>query len=69
MAGRALTDDGWHALMARAEGPGFYAVITTGIVCRTGCAARTPLRRNVLSFDALEDALSEGFRRCKRCKP
>ena len=68
MAGRALTDAEWDLWTARAPVPWFLAVVTTGVVCRCGCPAR-PLRRNVLGYDRLEDALADGLRPCKRCKP
>ena len=42
--GRQLSDVEWARLLARQPGAGFYAVITTGIVCCHGCPARTPLR-------------------------
>jgi AraC family transcriptional regulator of adaptative response/methylated-DNA-[protein]-cysteine methyltransferase len=45
------------------------AVKTTGVYCRAGCAARTPLRRNVEFFDTVEEARAAGFRACKRCRP
>jgi AraC family transcriptional regulator, regulatory protein of adaptative response / methylated-DNA-[protein]-cysteine methyltransferase len=66
-AGRVLDDNEWAAMVARAPGPGVYGVVTTGIVCRPGCPARTPLRGNVRWFDGLDQALGVGFRRCKRC--
>ncbi len=69
MAGRALSDAEWHRLVAREAGDGLYAVRTTGVACRCGCPARTPLRRNVLAFDALAEAVAAGFRPCKRCRP
>ena len=46
-----------------------YAVRTTGVVCRVGCASRTPRPENVVWFDHLDDALAAGFRPCKRCRP
>lgn len=45
------------------------AVTTTGVYCRPGCPARTPLRRNVRFFDDTLAALRAGFRACKRCHP
>ena len=69
MAGRTLSEQEWAGLLARAPGPGVYAVKTTAVVCRTGCPARTPLRHNVVMFDDLETALMAGYRPCKRCKP
>ncbi|WP_309663294.1 Ada metal-binding domain-containing protein [Tabrizicola sp.] len=68
MAGRALSDAEWAQLLAREPGAGVFAVVTTGIVCRSGCPAR-PLRRNVRFYFDLQLALAEGFRTCKRCKP
>ena len=47
----------------------FYAVRTTGIVCRVGCASRTPRPENIAWFDDLDAARAEGFRPCKRCRP
>jgi AraC family transcriptional regulator, regulatory protein of adaptative response / methylated-DNA-[protein]-cysteine methyltransferase len=67
--GRALSDSDWAGLVMRAETKGFYAVITTGIVCRHGCSARTPLRKNVRLFDSVDAAIFAGFRACLRCRP
>jgi methylphosphotriester-DNA--protein-cysteine methyltransferase len=70
MAGRALTDREWQDLQLRTPGlEGFYAVVTTKIVCRPGCPARTPLRGNVQLFETVAAAGAAGFRPCKRCKP
>lgn len=46
-----------------------YAVITTGVYCRPSCAARPPLRRNVVYFTTAAQAEAAGYRPCKRCKP
>lgn len=46
-----------------------YAVRTTGIVCRVGCASRRPRPENVEFFDDVEDAVRAGFRPCRRCRP
>ena len=46
-----------------------YAVLTTGIVCRVGCASRAPRPENVVWFDDLDRALAGGFRPCRRCRP
>lgn len=45
-----------------------YAVKTTGIVCIPSCKAKTPLKKNVLFFDNINEATSEGFRPCKLCQ-
>jgi len=46
-----------------------YAVRTTVIYCRPGCASRLPLRENTLFFDSPAEARAAGFRPCKRCHP
>jgi methylphosphotriester-DNA--protein-cysteine methyltransferase len=46
-----------------------YAVRTTGIVCRVGCASRAPRPENVEFFQDLGDALAAGYRPCRRCRP
>lgn len=67
--GRQLSDVEWARLLARQPVAGFYAVITTGIVCCHGCPARTPLRKNVRLFDNYASAIYAGYRPCKRCQP
>lgn len=42
---------------------------STGIFCRPSCKSRIPNRNNVRIFHHAEQALSENFRPCKRCKP
>ena len=44
-------------------------VKTTGIFCRPSCPARKPKARNVEFFASTGDALSAGYRPCKRCRP
>ncbi len=46
-----------------------YAVRTTGIVCRVGCASRAPRPENIVWFDDLDSAMASGFRPCRRCRP
>ena len=50
------------------NGQFFVAVKTTGIVCLPSCPAK-PMPKNVEFYDGLDDALSAGYRSCKRCKP
>jgi len=45
------------------------AVKTTGIFCRPSCRARTPKIENVIFYDTVQEALQNGFRPCKVCKP
>lgn len=66
------TDRQWQALAGRdaaGAGPIIYAVRSTGVYCRPGCPARTPLRRNVEVFDSRADAEGAGYRPCRRCRP
>jgi AraC family transcriptional regulator of adaptative response / methylphosphotriester-DNA alkyltransferase methyltransferase len=51
------------------DGKFFYGVITTKIFCRPSCKSRTPLRKNTVFFENIQEALDNGFRPCKRCRP
>ena len=51
------------------DGAFVYAVTTTGVYCRPGCASRTPRRENVRFFETSASAGDAGFRACKRCRP
>lgn len=65
-------DQRWQAVVARdpaADGHFFYAVSSTGVYCRPGCAARLPKRENVSFHASCAAAERAGFRACKRCKP
>jgi methylphosphotriester-DNA--protein-cysteine methyltransferase len=53
----------------RFDGLAFVCVKTTGIFCRLGCPARTPLRQNVEFRETAEACVAAGFRACKRCRP
>jgi AraC family transcriptional regulator, regulatory protein of adaptative response / methylated-DNA-[protein]-cysteine methyltransferase len=60
----------WQQILARdSSAPFFYAVTTTGVVCRPGCASRRPLRANIRFFSTVEQAIAAGFRLCRRCRP
>jgi AraC family transcriptional regulator, regulatory protein of adaptative response / methylated-DNA-[protein]-cysteine methyltransferase len=62
----------WRAVENRdagADGSFFYAVRTTGVYCRPGCASRLPLRANTVFFETAAAAEADGFRPCKRCRP
>lgn len=72
--GRSLPHPGemYAAVTARDtsyDGVFVLGVKSTGIFCRPGCPARTPLRRNVTFFATPTEALSQGFRPCLRCRP
>jgi AraC family transcriptional regulator of adaptative response / methylphosphotriester-DNA alkyltransferase methyltransferase len=51
------------------DGVYYTAVLTTHIVCRPSCRARTPKASNVVFYESLEEATNAGFRPCKRCRP
>jgi len=51
------------------EGVFWVGVRTTGIFCRPTCSAKKPLRANVQFFHRVTDALTSGYRPCKRCTP
>ena len=60
----------WHQLQQRDSTASFlYAVTTTGVFCRPGCASRLPRRANVRFFAHADAALAAGFRPCLRCQP
>lgn len=64
------TESAWQHLLRRDAQSGlFYAVITTGIFCRIGCASRLPQRKNVRFFASASAAQAAGFRPCRRCRP
>ena len=51
------------------EGIFFVGVKTTGIFCRPTCPARRAKRENIEFFQSAKDALLNGYRPCKTCKP
>ncbi len=51
------------------DGVFYTGVRTTGIFCRPTCSARKPLRKNISFFAEAEEALSAGYRPCRRCRP
>ncbi|MFS0725996.1 bifunctional transcriptional activator/DNA repair enzyme AdaA [Paenibacillus sp. 1P07SE] len=62
----------WQAVLsnnASQDGLFWYAVRTTGIFCRPSCKSRPPKRENIAFYDTPAEALADGFRPCKRCRP
>ncbi len=51
------------------DGIFFTAVKTTGIFCHPSCRARVPKSKNVFFYSSIQNALENGFRPCKICKP
>lgn len=66
------TDQQWQAIVnndQRCDQVFWYGVTTTGIFCRPSCPSRLLKRQNVVVFNRLEEAMTMGFRPCKRCQP
>src|SRR5512141_387441 len=51
------------------DGVFFAAIRTTGVFCRPTCAAKKPNPENVEFYPSIGDAVSAGYRPCKRCRP
>lgn len=51
------------------DGQFYYGVTTTGIFCRPSCKSKNPKPEHLRFFNRREDALTAGFRPCKRCRP
>ena len=67
-----MTHEQWTAIKNRDEsydGQFFYGIKTTGTVCRPSCKKKSCTPENVIIFQTLEEATSQGFRPCKRCRP
>mgnify|MGYP003482463982 CR=1 FL=1 len=67
-----ISDEQWQAITYNDSSYDtffIYAVKSTGIFCRPSCKSRQPNKVNVLIFKNAEQALTQGFRPCKRCKP
>ena len=67
-----ISDEQWQAITYNDSSYDtffIYGVKSTGIFCRPSCKSRQPNKVNVLIFKNAEQALTQGFRPCKRCKP
>ena len=51
------------------DGVFFTAVKTTGIYCLPSCTAKKPNKENTVFYDTKEEAIKNGYRACKVCKP
>ncbi|MEB2774378.1 methylated-DNA--[protein]-cysteine S-methyltransferase [Algoriphagus sp. D3-2-R+10] len=47
----------------------FVCVRTTSVFCISTCRARKPKKENVEFYTSIKDALGNGYRPCKVCKP
>ncbi len=62
----------YQALLDRKQhyvGIFFAGVRTTSVFCIATCRARKPKRKNVEFYTSFKDALDNGYRPCKICKP
>lgn len=67
-----MTNEQWQAIIQNDKNYDdlfYYAVKTTGIFCRPSCKSRPPKKENVRIYAEAKEAIREGFRPCKRCKP
>ncbi len=67
-----LTARQWQAIQhndATFDNQFWYAVKTTGIFCRPSCPSRLPKPEHITIFKDPKDALTAGYRPCKRCRP
>ncbi len=46
----------------------FYAVKSTGIYCRPSCKSKSPKTENIEFYKTANEAKSNGYRPCKRCR-
>lgn len=66
------SDEMYQALLdknSQYEGVFIAGVKTTGIFCRPTCSARKPKYENVEFFRSTKEALTNGYRACKVCRP
>ncbi|WP_436517757.1 bifunctional transcriptional activator/DNA repair enzyme AdaA [Ekhidna sp. To15] len=66
------SDEMYQALLdknSQYEGVFIVGVKTTGIFCRPTCSARKPKYENVEFFTSTKEALTNGYRACKVCRP
>jgi len=69
---KITTIEKWNAVIdcnKQYDGLFYYAVKSTGIFCRPSCKAKTPLKKNILFFNSVDEAINAGFRPCKICRP
>ena len=69
----ALSDDEKYEFIGskdtKYDGYFFTAVKTTMIYCLPSCSAKKPKRENVIFYNTTNEAIENGYRACKVCKP
>ncbi len=69
---RVPNDKQWQAISNNehtVDGKFWYGVTTTKIFCKPSCPSRLPHCNHVVIFTDPQEALQNGFRPCKRCRP
>lgn len=51
------------------DGSFYTAVKTTKIFCLPSCSAKKPNRENVIFYNTKDEAIGNGYRACKVCRP
>ena len=54
---------------ARFDGVFWYGSRESEVFCCPSCKARTPVYYKIQYFDSVQQAISMGYRPCKRCRP
>jgi AraC family transcriptional regulator of adaptative response/methylated-DNA-[protein]-cysteine methyltransferase len=66
---KAEMEAAWTRRDAGYDGLFYVGVRTTGVFCRPSCPAKPPRPENCRYFVTAKDALFDGFRACRRCRP
>src|ERR1035437_9936615 len=67
--GRPATDAEWAAISTRHGRHYLFVVTSTGIICTSGCPARTPGRDRIRVIARFDEGLEAGAGACLRCRP
>ncbi len=46
-----------------------FGVKSTKIICKPSCPSKLPLEKNIVFFHSIDEAIKNGYRPCKICKP
>lgn len=46
-----------------------FGVKSTKIICKPSCPSKLPLEKNIVFFNYIDEAIHNGYRPCKICKP
>jgi len=64
-------EEKYNAIKRDSPYDGYFVtcVTTTGVFCKPSCRARKPKAVNVIFYDTPQEAIQNGFRPCKICRP